>query len=188
MKSLKIIQVLAKIMWILSMIAFIACIVGASLCFVGIIVFSATKDVVVDEGQTFTILLADRGVPEPGVYSALITGLIVSGVGIYLGKINEIFFKKEIALGTPFKKEVVSEMRKLAIINIVASIATGILCAIALSIVAAIYRYDSGFHLEFFSTVGYGISLLILSLFCDYGAELEEKKPLDEPAVEPINE
>jgi hypothetical protein len=188
MKSLKIIQVLAKIMWILSMIAFIACIVGASLCFVGIIVFSATKDVVVYEGQTFTVLLADRGVPEPGVYSALITGLIVSGVGIYLGKINEIFFKKEIALGTPFRKEVVSEMRKLAIINIVASIGTGILCAIALSIVAAIYRYDAGFHLEFFSTVGYGISLLVLSLFCDYGAELEEKKPLEEPAEEPINE
>ena len=48
MKSLKIIQVLAKTARIVCLVVFIACIIGAAGCFIGLVIFSAIKDIPFD--------------------------------------------------------------------------------------------------------------------------------------------
>ena len=53
MKSLKIIQVLAKIARIVCLVVFIASIVGAAGCFLGLVIFCAIKDIPYN-GQTIS--------------------------------------------------------------------------------------------------------------------------------------
>ena len=186
MKSLKIIQVLAKIMRIICLVLFIVCIVGAAGCFLAVITLPIMKDVVLYEDKTFSIIIAERGVNWITALTGSIVGLISCGVGIFLAKYTELFFAKEIALGTPFKKEVVKDMRKMAIIHIVVSFVTVIAVAIVISSINAfnpeLAHFDSGFG----GTIGFGISMLVISLFCDYGAEKEtEANPIVE--AEPKN-
>ena len=72
-------------------------------------------------------------------------------------------------------------MRKVAIINLIASVALCITAGIVLVIVSAIYRVHLDYDFELWGTIGFGLFLLVLSLFCDYGAcLLDEKKPQEE--------
>lgn len=176
MKSLKIIQILAKILRVIFIVVFIACIVGASFCLLGLILLPIFQGTVIYEGKTFEVWLMDRDIPLYEAYLAVSTGLLSCGVGIFLGKYNELFFKEEIELGTPFSKDIVRKMRMVALINIIASFALGIVVGIGVGIVKAVNHSDFEFKYELLSFVGFGLALLVISLFCDYGAEAIEPK------------
>ena len=176
MKSLKIIQILAKIAWIICKIVFIACIVGASCCLLGLILIPIFKDVVVYEGKSVEVLIAEKGHPLYESILACAVGFASCGTGIFLGKYNELFFKEELDVGTPFKHEIVKKMRKVAIVDIAVSFALGLVCAIAVAIVEHVNHTTVDFKYELMSFVGFGISLLIISLFCEYGADVSEPK------------
>ena len=176
MKSIRIIQVLAKIARVICIIVFVCSIVGAVGCMVGLIVLPLCKDIVVSDGKTLAELLIEKDMPLYKVYCALAVGLTSCGVSIFLAKYNELFYKREIEIGTPFNKEVVRDMRKTAIVNIITSLVLVIACSIAVAVVSNINKADMSFKFEYFSSIGYGITLLILSLFCDYGAELNQKQ------------
>ena len=81
-------------------------------------------------------------------------------------------------------------MRKVSIVNIACSLASAIVVAIAMAIVLAVNGIKSSkFNINVFSTVGFGLTLLILSLFCEYGArkgeeKVEEPKQIEEPKSE----
>lgn len=182
MKSLRIIQIIAKIARILCFILFIVCIVGAAGASIGLIVLPLVKDMVIDSqnGTTLAEYLASQGSPVEFLYINMVVGIFACGEGIALCKINERFFKDELAIGTPFDHSVVSNMRRTGLINIIVSVAVSILCAIAVAIVQAINHLEVSSNYSLFSTVSFGLLLLLLSLFCDYGAELKDaQKPVD---------
>ena len=176
MKSLKIIQVLAKILHVIFIVVFIACIVGASACLLGLILVPIFKGVVIYEDKTFEVLIAEKGAPLYQVYTGLAVGLLSCGVGIFLGKYNELFFKEEIELGTPFDMGIVKKMRMVALVNIVASLALAIVCGVGVGIVQYLNHSDFEFKGELLSFVGFGLAMLVISLFCEYGAEASGNK------------
>lgn len=178
MKSLKVIQVLAKIAWVLCRIVFVVCIVGAAASVVGLSIFHLVQNVKINAEQTVAQLIEEQHIRIPEAYAGMGIALLSCGVGIFLAKYNELFFKKEIDERTPFKREIVKQMKTVAIVNILVSLALGIIAATAMSIVLSINHLESINRGDFslFSTVGFGISLLIISLFCDYGAEVSEHK------------
>ncbi len=189
MKCLKIIQILAKVVRVLLLIAFIVCIIGAAGCILGLIIVPLMKDVVLYDNKTLTDIFWENDIAMGQVYAGLVGGLISCGMGIFLSKYNEIFFKEEIKIGTPFDMVIVKKMRKVSIVNIACSLATAIVVAIAMAIVLAVNGIkNSKFDINVFSTVGFGLTLLILSLFCEYGArkdeEKEEPKQIEEPKSE----
>ena len=189
MKSLKIIQVLCQIARVIFLILFILCIIGAVGCTIAFIVMPIVQNFPVDEGKTMGEIMTEEGVSFPDVYTGLIVGLFSSGVGIFLAKINEQFFVKEINKGTPFDHEIVKDMRKLALTCIITTVAYSIVTAIAVLIVQAINHVDLSFKYDLLSSISWGIFLLIVSLFCDYGAELNEQLEAKKDVIDvPVEE
>ena len=179
MKALRIIQVLAKIARVICVILFVFCIVGAAGCLIGLITLPLSENIVIFDGKTVVEFINEKGGSMSKAYGGIVAGLLSCGVGIFLSKYNELFFKEEIELGTPFKMNIVKKMRKVAIVNIIATVALSIAVGIAVVIIQAIYHEDINLDLNLFSTIGFGISLLIISLFCEYGAEKEEGNQQD---------
>ena len=176
MKSLKTIQIVMKVLRVLCLIGFIFCIVGAAGCFLGLISFSFLKDIEIEKGKSVAQYIIDTGnMSTNEVYTALAVGLFISLAGIALMKYNELFYKKEVDLGTPFKKEMAKKMREVGLVNIIATIAISSIAAIAVAIAEAVTKENFYFNYSVFSSILYGVFLLFLSLFADYGAELEEK-------------
>ena len=135
-KSLRAIQILAKIARIIFMIIFVACIVGAAGCLIGFIVLPIVQNIVVDgNGKTVADVMIENRVLPANVYGSMTAGIIGCGGGIALGWINQKFYQEEIALGTPFEIGIVKKMRKVAIINIVVSASVSLLSVTATSIV-----------------------------------------------------
>lgn len=175
MRSLRVIQVLAKIMRVVCIVLFVCCIVGASACLTALIVLPIIQNIVVQDGKTIADLMVENGVVIPDMYAGIVVGLLGAGVGIFLNKYNELFFEEEIRVGTPFDHDIVRSMRKTGLVNIIASGALVITAGIAVGIVSAIFQTKIKFEYSLFAAVGFGLLLLILSLFADYGAELEDK-------------
>jgi len=175
MKSLRIIQILSKIAWVICKIIFILCIVGASCCLLSLIILPIMKDVVIYENTTFTVLLMEKGTDLPTAITAVAIGLGVCGVSIFLAKYTELFFKKELDLGTPFNKVIVRDMRKLALVHVIASLVMIIAIAITVAIVRHFYPDLPKFNDHYGGSIGFAITMLIISLFCDYGAEKEQQ-------------
>ena len=70
-------------------------------------------------------------------------------------------------------------MRKAALVNIITSIALAIAAGIALAIINVIFQTKIDYDYHLFNTVLFGLVLLFLSLFCEYGAKVNE--PKEEP-------
>ena len=182
MKSLKIIQVLAKVFKIICFVLFILCIVGAAGCFIAMIVVPIVAALPADEGKTVADVMAENGSPVHEVVGRLAVAFISCGTYIFINKINEKLFADELEVGTPFNHEIVSKMRKTAIINLIAAVALCITAGIVVAIISAIYRAHVSYGYELWSSLGFGLFLLVLSLFCDYGAcildgEAKQEKP-----------
>jgi hypothetical protein len=176
MKSLKIIQTLSKIAWIICKVIFVLCIVGASVCFVSLIVLSIVQDVTLFESKVLSIAIMEKGVNLPSAITACIVGMITCGVGIFLAKYSERFFRKELDLGTPFNKEIVQDMRKLALVHLIVTLASYIGILIMCAIIKIFYKDLADFHHNIGGTFSFAICMLVLSLFCEYGTELENKE------------
>ena len=184
MKSLKIIQVLATICRVICIVVFVACIIGAVGCAVGLVNLPIVKDVVVHDGKTIAELIAEDGKTNvETIITGCAVGLFGCGVEIFLAKYNENFFKKELQIGTPFKKEVVRDMRIMAVVNMATSLAAVIMVAIGVGIARALVRDIQHFNNYIGTPIGFGIAMLVISLFCDYGAELNGDKDVIEAEI-----
>lgn len=176
MKSLKVIQVLFRIARILALIAFILCIIGASGCFIATIVLAIIKDMPIVQGQTFAEFLASKGIEFGAVITYVIFGMLTCGFNIFLAKYSELFFLRELKAGTPFTKDMVKDMRKYGLVYIIVSVAATVVLAITYGVIAifvkSLSKYDYSYHV---GSIIYGLFFIILSLFCDYGAERDEE-------------
>ena len=184
MKSLKIIQVLSKILWVITKVMFVVCIVGASCCLLSVIILPITQDILIYEDVTIRIFLEDKNISVATAITACALGILACGIGIALSKINEKFFKKELDLGTPFNKDIVKEMRILAIIHVAVAVTLGSIMALTLSIVRRASGEIIDIRNDFGSSFWFGVSLLVVSLFCDYGAEKDHPEAVDVKDVE----
>lgn len=178
MKSLATIQTLAKIGRILSKVIFAICLVGMILCAVGIVCLAVMGEKTLQiGGLSIRGLVEVKGeLPLSTVYAAMAVGAVFCAVEVVLCKLADRYFTRELADGTPFTERGASELMRLGILTIVLPLVAGIVCAIALAICAHYFPGVKNYELEASGSVGLGIMMIVLSVFCRYGASLETKK------------
>lgn len=177
MKNLNTLQTLCKIGKILSKIVFIFAVVGACLCVVGLICLPLGGGEIFKLGSVDLYALIDVGTEEDfrTISAALSAWLIVLVVKAVLAKFAELYFKRERAAGTPFTMEGAQELRRLGILTICIPTGCALLAQIVQSIVSALAETDAAEWISAYDNESHillGVTFLIVSVLCRYGAEL----------------
>ncbi|MBQ9545108.1 MAG: hypothetical protein IJV00_08275 [Clostridia bacterium] len=172
MKTLKIIQTLMKIAKILCRIIFIFCIVGFCLCAAGIVSLAlGVETLKIGDVTLHGLIENEAGIGMPELYAAIAVGMVFCVSEAVLCRFAENYFKNELADGTPFTLRGSKELLRLGILAVVIPLAALIVCSIGLGIAAHFYPAVEKIRLSDYSSVGTGVFMIILSLFCRSGAE-----------------
>lgn len=170
MNTLKTIQTVFRIAKIISQIIFIGCIVGCCLCLAAAVALALDVPALTIGQVNISGLVeapADRS-PSVMVLTVLAGAFQVAALGL-LAKMAQRYFAREQKDGTPFSLGGARQLRRLGIhsiwIPIVAQVIAQVICKI-LSSTAPIELSSS-------IPVSYGVMLILLSLVCQYGAELQ---------------
>lgn len=176
MNTLKTIQTLAKIAKIVSKIVFICCIIGICGCIIGIICFAiGTETLKINGINIEEFLQSEAGISSGTLYCYMTAGVFIClGEGV-VAKFAEIYFRHEISQGTPFFKEGVRELFRLGILTICMPLVAIIFADIAQSIIAHAIENSVALELNGSTSIGTGLSFLILSLLCKLGVEQSEQ-------------
>ena len=178
MKTLKTIQTLAKIGKVFSKIIFVCCIVGFCGCIVGIVSLALGAETFKLGGVTIHGMIENEaGMSLPTLYASMAVGLLFCGAEAVLCKFAEAYFKHELADGDPFTLLGAKELLRLGILTIVIPLGTVIVCSIGIAIADNFFPGIDKLSIGEFSSVGLGVMMIVLSLFCRYGAERNEGKP-----------
>ena len=178
MKTLITIQTLAKIGKAFSKIIYVCCIVGFCGCIVGIVSLAIGAETFKLGGVTVHSMIENKaGMNLPTLYASMAVGLLFCASEAVLCKFAEIYFKNELADGNPFTLRGAKELMRLGILTVAIPLGTVIICSIGVSIADNVYPGIDKLSIGEFSSVGLGIMMIVLSLFCRYGAELNEGKP-----------
>ena len=173
MNTLKTIQTLAKIGKIFSKIIFVCCIVGFCGCIVGIVSLAIGAETFKLGGVTIHSMIEnDSGMNMPTLYASMVIGLIFCAAEAVLCKFSEIYFKNELADGNPFTLRGAKELLRLGILTIAIPLGTVIVSSIGVSIADNMVPGINKLSIGEFSSVGLGVMMTVLSLFCRYGAEV----------------
>lgn len=172
MNTLKTIQTLAKIGKILSKIIHVCCIVGFCGCIVGIVSLAIGAETFQLGGVTIHSMIENEAeMNMPTLYASMAVGLIFCAAEAVLCKFAELYFKHELADGEPFTMRGAKELMRLGILTIAIPLGTVIICSIGVSIADNVYPVIDKLSTGEFSSVGLGVMMIVLSLFCRCGAE-----------------
>ena len=173
MKTLKTIQVLAKIGKIISKIVFICSIVGFCLCVLGIVSLAAGGTLIKIGGVTVRGLIENNaGIPLHELYASMIVGVFICAAEAVLSKFAGIYFKNELEAGTPFTLEGAKELMRLGILAVAIPLGTAIVCSIIIGVMNVFFPGVDKISVNGFSSVGIGIMMIVMSLVCRHGTEL----------------
>lgn len=178
MKTLKTIQALSRLGRVLSSIAFICSLVGGCICIVGLITLPLGSGEIFKLGGVtiYGLLKTDPGVGDKLVSAALNAWLVVCAGEAVLAKFAELYFKNELAAGTPFSAGGVRELKRLGILTIAISCGCAILADIVQAVAAGFMNVCADGATDVFFDIdgaaALGIMFIIMSLLCRHGAEL----------------
>ncbi len=175
MKSLKIIQTLAKIAKIISKVLFICCIVGACGCVVGMIALAfGVQEMKIGERSLEIILMEEANTTVNTLYAIMVVGIILSAGEAVICKFAENYFAKQLEAGSPFDFSFAKATLKFGILVICIPLIAVFLSTVChaimrecLSNVAAMNLVDYDY-----SSVGLGVVFILFSLVYKYGAEV----------------
>lgn len=177
MKELNIIQTLAKIGKVLSKIIYICSIVSLCICIVGIISVATGFGVIELGGITLKSIISDNFGLEMGTIYAYLAAGIVSCIGeIILAKFAIHYFERELADGTPFTFDGAKELLRLGILTICIPLGTYIAAKIVYAIVSAFTDNVNSFDISSDISVSLGVTMIVISVICKYGATLNDKE------------
>lgn len=172
MKTLKTIQKLSKVGEILSKIMFICCIVGFCLCIAGFVSMGLGAPALKLGSITLKGIINTEAETTIGtIYTAMAVGLILCAREAVLAKFAECYFKHELADGTPFTFSGAEELKRLGILTICIPVGTQIAAEIVYAVMKQMMQDIAPFRLHNSSSIGLGITFIIVSLICQYGAE-----------------
>lgn len=175
-KSLKTIQTLSKIGKILSKIVFICCIIGFCGCIAGIASLAVGAGSVLRIGGVNIHGLIENasGLSVGTLYASMVFGMIMTAAEAVVAKFAEVYFKHELAAGTPFTFAGAKEMLRLGILTIAVPVGAmligGIVYGVMMCFVEGVQELDANDSIS----LGLGIMFIVLSVICKYGAELRE--------------
>ena len=163
MKSLKTIQTLAKIGKVISKIVYICCMIGFIACAVGTVAIAIGGNAITLNETTTSI---------GTTVASLVAGLILCTGEYVVARMAYRYFDNELTAGTPFTFEGAKEMMHLGISVIWITVVSSILAQVAQAIISAIMKNVDALTLDCGVSVAMGVMLIVMSLFCRYGAEL----------------
>ncbi len=177
MKTLKTIQVLAKIGRILSKIIFVFCIVGFCFCVAGIVSLAIGAETLKLGDVTIGGLIENSsGTSLPTLYASMAVGIVFCAAEAVLCKFAEVYFKNELADGTPFTLRGAKELLRLGILTAALSLGAVIVCSAGVGAAAHTYPELEKLTISEYSSVGLGAAMIVASLLCRLGAEQAEGK------------
>ncbi len=168
MKSLEIVQKIAKVMYIICKVLFILTIIGTIGAAIGGIVLLIVPEM---SEEVRSSIVSDFDIEDAASFgmTAIASSIIVLGECIILGRIKT-YLKNELDDGTPFTHRGADEFLKLGITSIVVSICAAFIAMIILAI--ADVNEDIIFDANFTD----GVMMILLSFVFKYGADLAEGK------------
>ncbi len=174
MKSLRTVQVLAKIGKVLSKIVFICSIVGAALCVAGIVSYAFLGDGGVKIGGVTlrAFIEKEAGLSTAETYAAMATGLVFLIAEIVVSALAVRYFRHELEAGTPFTAPLARELRTLGIVDICVGLGASVICGIVLAVMKVVGQTASNVSYGGSFSAGLGIAMIVVSVLCDYGAEI----------------
>ena len=174
MKSLKTIQVLAKIGKIASKVVFIVSIV--CLCFLALGVLAAIFLPGSFKAGSVNFLLYDaEDMSMPQFFTSSICGMVLLAMEIVLSHKAEKYFTDELREGQPFTKALSNELWDLGRLTVILSFAVVLVINIGVAIVKHYHpEIDEGVSELAISSFGLGVAFLIVSLICRYGASVKD--------------
>lgn len=177
MKSLNIIQNLAKLGKILSKIIYICCIIGAVGCLVGMVSLPfADTGIIKIGGMTIYGLIVNRaGIDLNSLYPLMIGAMVVCLGQAVTAKFAERYFYHELTAGTPFTVAGAKELCRLGIYTICIPLGTLILAQIVSGIMVELIGCGEAFKVTGGDSVALGVMFIVMSVLCQYGAELNGK-------------
>ena len=185
MKSLKVIQVLAKIGKIISKIGFIFCIIGFCGCAVGIAALAVGLGTFKIGGLSLYGLIEDKAGMSPAIlFASMGVGLIYCAAEAVLCKFSENYFKHELEDGTPFTHRGAKELLRLGILTIAIPTCLSLVSAIGVGIANNFDPTIKDLSVGSFGSVGLGIMMIFTSLICRYGADLRGGQTEEFPTIE----
>ena len=177
MNTLKTIQTLSKIGRILSKIVYICCVVGFCGCIVGMISLGLGGEVFKLGGVTIhSIIESHSHMSMQALYTAMAVGIVLCAAEAVLSKFAEIYFKNELADGTPFTMRGAKELMCLGILTISIPLGMVIVCSIGVAIADNFFPEIEKLSYDGYASVGLGVMMILLSLFCRYGVEVCDGK------------
>lgn len=170
MNTLKTIQTVFRMAKVISQIIFIGCIVGCCLCLAAAVGLALDVPVLTIGQVNISGLVEAQAGRSAGVMAlTILAGAFqVAALGI-LAKMAQRYLAREQKDGTPFTLGGAKHLRRLGIhsiwIPIVAQVIAQVICK-TLSSTAPLELSSS-------ISVSYGMMMILLSLVCQYGAELQ---------------
>ena len=107
---------------------------------------------------------------------SLSVGAVCCAAEAVLSKFAEVYFKHELADGNPFTLRGAKELLRLGILTIAIPLGTVIVCSIGVAIAEVIHPGVDELSIGEFTSAGVGVMMIVLSLFCRYGAERSNGK------------
>lgn len=159
-KIAKVFYIFAKITYYCSMIGVVFCVLGS--IFTGI--FWNNPDFL------RYLVQIEAGLNPKLALTYCICGAIECGVGIALYYYVVRLYEEELAIGSPFNKQVAEKTRKVSLLHIFLPICGNIVCGIVILCMGITSADVYGW-----SGIGVGIVYLILSFIFDYGADINLK-------------
>lgn len=180
MKSLKTLQTLSKVGKILSKIMFVFSLIGVGGCVAGLlsIMFGNGTMIKIGDVTLHGILENTNNYNFNSISATLAAVLIICAGEAVLAKFAEIYFRNELAAGTPFTRNGANELLRLGILTIAIQVGCTALAEITQGIIAGfmnveiISQTERMFDNE--SSIVLGIMFIIGSVLCRYGAETVE--------------
>lgn len=176
MKSLKTIQVLAKIGRVLSTIMFVMSIVGFCICLVGIAGLAMGMEAFKMGDVTFKTLIQNNAKLSPAsLYCFMSVGAVACAGEAVLSKFAEVYFKRELADGTPFTLRGANELLRLGILGIAIPLGTQIINSIIIAVSKASFGSVKPLDFSDFGGVSLGITFIIISVILKSAVEFLTK-------------
>ena len=187
MKSLKTIQTLSKVGKIISKIVYICCMVGFIGCAVGLVAISIGGNALKFDGAALNDILYNEVVNKGTALAAVVAGLILCAGEYVVSRMAYRYFDHELNVGTPFTLEGAKELMHLGISVIWINIVSAVLAQVAQGVISVMMENVEALTWEGGNSVALGVMLIVISVFCRYGAELVANRSAKEQNSEEQN-
>lgn len=175
MKTLNTIQTLSKVGKVMSKIVSAFCIVGFVGCIVGMIAMGIGAESVKLGGVTLESILETKANISLGtIWATIAAGMILCVGEFFVARMAHRYFDNELKAGTPFTLEGAKELLHLGISAIWIPIVAAVLAEVAHGVIGQFMETVEPLSLDSFDNVGLGVMLIVASLLCKYGAELNQ--------------